>query len=78
MAKVNPKVYDPERYEVVKRDQEEIRRQCKGVMTLIRICPYCSHRVESLAMGSHGYSFTKCQNCGEEVVFPPVSFRMAR
>lgn len=77
MAKVNPKMYDPERYEAVKRDQEELRKQCKGIMMLIRPCPYCGHRVESVARGVHGYSFTKCPNCGEEVVFPPVSFRLA-
>lgn len=24
------------------------------------------------------HSFTKCPNCGEEVAFPPISFRLAR
>ncbi len=78
MARVNPQEYDPDRYEAVKREQEEIRRQCKGLMTLIRTCPYCGHRIEQVARGTHGYTFTKCPHCGEEVAFPPVSFRLAR
>lgn len=77
MARVNAQAYDPDRYEAVKREQDEIRNQCKGVMTIARLCPYCGHRVEHLARGSHGYSFTKCPKCGEEVAFPPISFRLA-
>lgn len=78
MPKVDPKAYDPERYDAVKKDQEEIRQKCKGIMTMVRICPYCGFRIEQVARGSHSYTFTKCQNCGEEVVFPPLSFRLSR
>ena len=28
MARVDPKAYDPDRYDAVKKDQEEIRRKC--------------------------------------------------
>ena len=46
-------------------------------MTLARLCPYCGHKIEILSRGTHGYAFTKCPNCGENVGFPPVSFRLA-
>ena len=62
-----------------KAEQERLRAE--GVrssnMTLARLCPYCDHKIEILFRGSHGYSFIKCPNCGENVGSPPVSFRRA-
>ena len=78
MAQVDPTVYDPERYAAVKKEQDKLRHRCQGLMTLVRICPYCEHKVESVSRGHHSYTFTKCPNCGEEIIFPPVSFRLAR
>ena len=53
MARVDPKAYDPDRYDAVKKDQEEIRRKCRGIMTMVRICPYCGFRIEQVARGTH-------------------------
>lgn len=70
--------YDPKRYAAVKKRQEELKEQCSGMLRVARICPYCNHRIDDIAKGDHGYTFVKCPNCGEEVVFPPIYFRMAR
>lgn len=78
MAKVNIQEINPERYAQVKAAQNSLRSKCSGMMKMVRLCPYCDHRVENVARGEHGYTFSKCPNCGEEVVFPPVSFRIAR
>jgi hydrogenase maturation factor HypF (carbamoyltransferase family) len=75
MAKVNIQEINPERYAQVKAAQNSLRNKCSGMMKMVRLCPYCDHRVENVARGEHGYTFAKCSNCGEEVVFPPVSFR---
>ncbi len=75
MPKVNIQQVNPERYAQVKAAQDSLRKQCSGMMKMVRLCPYCDHRVENVVRGEHGYTFAKCSNCGEEVVFPPVSFR---
>ena len=69
---------DPAKYAAVKRQQDTLREQCQGVLKVARICPYCNHRVDDVAKGDHGYSFTKCPHCGEEIVFPPIHFRFSR
>ena len=74
----SPQAYDPAKYETVKKQQEALKAQCKGVFRVSRICPYCNHRVDDVAKGDHGYTFMKCPNCGEEIVFPPIHFRLAR
>lgn len=71
-------VRDPEKYKAVKKQQNALKEQCRGVLRVARICPYCDHRVDDVAKGDHGYAFAKCPNCGEEVVFPPIHFRIAR
>ena len=53
-------------------------KQCASKMTVARICPYCEHKVTILFRGQHSYSREKCTNCGEEIIFPPISFRLAR
>lgn len=35
-----------------------------------------SLKIEILYRGEHGPSRAKCPNCGEEVVFPPIAFRL--
>lgn len=77
MAKINIRQQDPIRYAKVKAEQDELNKQCSAQMTLARFCPYCNHRITILFRGQHGFAREKCPNCGEEVIFPPVSFRMA-
>jgi rRNA maturation protein Nop10 len=78
MPKYNAKEQDPARYARAMEEQSRLREQCCGQYTLARICPFCDHKVEILYRGSHGPSSLKCPVCGEEVVFPPVSFRRNR
>ena len=77
MAKVNAQQLNPERFALVREEQEDMKRQYRGMLKVARLCPYCDHRVEDLARGQHGYTMAKCPNCGQEVVFPPISFRLA-
>lgn len=72
------RTYDPVRYAAVKKQQEALKEQCRGLLTVARICPYCNHRIDDAVKGDHGYTFSKCPNCGEEVIFPPIHFRLAR
>lgn len=78
MPKVNIRESDPVRYAAVRAEQDAMRRQYRGGAILAKLCPYCTHRIEMIQSGAHGASFTKCPNCGEEVFFPPISFRIAR
>ena len=78
MARIDVRQINPEHYAQVRADQDALRAKCKGMIKMVRLCPYCEHRVENVARGEHGYTFAKCSNCGEEVVFPPVSFRRVR
>lgn len=78
MAKFNIREADPARYAKVRAEQNEIRLQCEGTITLVRICPYCKHKVSEVVKGTHGYTFAKCDRCGEDITFPPVSFRLAK
>ena len=75
MPRTNIRQINPEHYAQVKAAQDSLRKQCSGMLQMVRLCPYCGHRVENVARGEHGYTFAKCSNCGEEVVFPPVSVR---
>ena len=79
MPRYNIQEKYPDRYAKVKAEQEQLRAECarNSSMTMARLCPYCEHKIEILLRGIHGYSFLKCPNCGEQVGFPPVSFRMA-
>ena len=79
MPRYNIQEKDPDRYAKVKAEQEQLRAECarNSSMTMARLCLYCEHKIEILLRGIHGYSFLKCPNCGEQVGFPPVSFRMA-
>lgn len=78
MPKVNIKEKDPDHYAKVKAEQDELNKQCSSKITMARICPYCQHKVTILFRGQHSYSKEKCSNCGEEVMFPPVHFRLEK
>lgn len=78
MARVNIRESNPYRYARVKAEQEKLQKQfCGGVM-MARLCPYCDHKIEILCRGTHGPAYIKCPNCGEESLFPTVSFRRAK
>jgi hypothetical protein len=78
MPRVNIREADPVRYEKAKAEQEVLRERFATQCTVARICPFCCHKVEVLYRGSHGSSRLKCPNCGEEVIFPPLTFRRSR
>lgn len=78
VPRYNPREGDPQRYARAQAQQNELRKQCAGQYSMARICPFCDHKVEILYRGSHGPCSIKCPNCGEEVLFPPVSFRRSR
>ena len=78
MPRYNVRQSDPERYKAVKARQDELRSSCRVMVKMSRMCPYCDHRIEVVGKGSHGYAFVKCSNCGEEVIFEPVTFRLSR
>lgn len=75
MQKINAQQLDPVRYAKVRAEQDSLKKQAEGKLKMIRLCPFCEHRIESVAQGSHGYVIIKCPHCGEEVIFPPLSFR---
>ena len=77
LAKFNAKEYDPERYARVKEEQDRLRTTCKSELRLARLCPYCDYKLSVVLKGEHSYTSEKCPNCGEIIVFPPISFRMA-
>ncbi len=77
MPRFNIKENDPERYAAVKAAQDAIKKRYSSGVMLAKICPYCAHRIEMIQSGSHGPSYLKCSNCGEDVIFPPISFRTA-
>lgn len=76
MARINPRERDPERYERIKKAQQELQSEYDAVITMARICPFCDNKVEILYKGSHGASTIRCNSCGEPVFFPPVCFRI--
>lgn len=77
MPRVNIKQVDPVRYAQVAAEQEELKRAYSSQIKVARLCPYCGHKVEVLCRGTHSGTYTKCPNCGENVFFPPISFRRA-
>lgn len=77
MYKVNVKTQNPAYYAQVTAEQEALKQTYSSSMTMARLCPYCQHKIEILCRGSHGGCYTRCSSCGEQVFFPPVSFRMA-
>ncbi len=78
MPRYDVKTKDPVRYARVKADQDKIAQEFFCGVMLARLCPYCGTKIEVLCRGSHAASQSKCQNCGEEVKFPPVQFRLNR
>lgn len=77
MRKINVRESNPVLYEQVTQEQEELKKTYASKTTMARLCPFCSHKIEILCRGNHGGCYTRCPNCGENVFFPPVSFRIA-
>lgn len=77
MQKTKVQELDPVRYAKIRAEQDNLKKLVEEKLKVIRLCPFCEHRIESIAQGSHGYVITKCPHCGEEIVFPPISFRRA-
>ncbi|MEE0963339.1 MAG: hypothetical protein U0L73_03850 [Ruminococcus bromii] len=77
MAKFNPRENDPERYARVKAEQKILLTKAKSQLGLARLCPYCDYKLSIILKGEHSWTSEKCPNCGEVIVFPPISFRMA-
>ena len=77
MAKFNAKENDPERYAQVKAEQDKLQIKAKSQLRLARLCPYCDYKLSIVLKGDHSWTSEKCPNCGEVIVFPPISFRMA-
>ncbi|MCX4372199.1 MAG: hypothetical protein OSJ58_10295 [Dysosmobacter sp.] len=75
MARVNMKDADPAHYARVLAEQQELKQVHSSSARLARLCPFCGHKVQVLCRGTHGGTYSKCSNCGEDVFFPPVSFR---
>ena len=78
MAKINARELDPQRYSCIQTEQQELKKQYSSHITMARICPYCQNKLEILCKGNHGAVYVKCPNCGEQVIFPPVAFRLNR
>ena len=77
MARINVKESDPERYAQVRAEQQALEKAHFSSVRLARLCPYCDHKVEVLCRGTHSGTYVKCSHCGEDIFFPPVSFRRA-
>ena len=59
-------------------EQQELKKQYSSHTTMARLCPYCQNKLEVLCKGTHGASYVKCSQCGEQVFFPPVTFRISK
>lgn len=77
MYKVNVRTSNPGRYAQVAAEQEQLKQTYSSSITMARLCPFCSHKVEVLCRGNHGSAYNQCPKCGETIFFPPVSFRRA-
>lgn len=77
MARINVKESDPARCAQVKAEQQALEKAHSSLVRIARLCPYCDHRIEVLCRGVHSGTYLKCPNCGENIFFPPVSFRRA-
>jgi len=78
MARINSQAIDPKRYACIQAEQKELQEQYSSHITMARLCPYCANKLEVLCKGSHGATYVKCSQCGEQVFFPPVVFRLAK
>lgn len=75
MPKVNVKKSEPEHYAQVKIEQEEIKNSIKAKFSITLSCPYCGHAAGKIYKGTSLANFeTKCENCGEIIIFPPIAF----
>ena len=78
MAKhVDIRIRGPEKYAAVESQQQKLREETRYMVKISRPCPYCDHSVIVMFPGQNGYLQAKCPNCGQEVIFPPIYFRLA-
>ena len=77
MSKINLKESDPIRYAQIQTEQKALEQAHPTSVKLARLCPYCGHKIEVLCRGVHSGTYSKCPSCGEDVFFPPVTFRRA-
>lgn len=77
MTRTEVRQRNPERYAAVMEEQATLRRQYTPMITMARLCPLCETKLQILYRGQHGACRLKCSGCGEEVTFPPCSFRLA-
>ena len=77
MARINVKDSDPVRYAQVLAEQQALKQAHSSSVRLARLCPFCDHKIEVLCRGTHSGTYSKCPNCGEDIFFPPVTFRRA-
>lgn len=68
---------DPEKFAAVEEQQRKLRAETRYMVKISRPCPYCDHPVIVMFPGQNGYLQAKCPNCGKEVIFPPIYFRLA-
>ena len=78
MPRCDVKRRNPEHYARVKADQDRLDQQYFQGVKIATLCPFCGHRVGILCRGTYGPEQRKCDNCGEEVKFPPIQFRRLR
>ena len=62
--KVNIRKEDPERFAVIKAEQDELRRIYSSPMEMVRKCPYCGVLLSVVPRGNHTYTRQRCPNCG--------------
>ena len=77
MPKINVKESDPVRYAQIQAEQKALVQAHSTSVKLARLCPYCDHKIEVLCRGTHSGTYVKCPSCGEDIFFPPVTFRRA-
>lgn len=63
---------DPEHFEAIDRQQRIYRKEFNKRVSGAMMCPYCRNILMYFA-GSRGMTQVKCNRCGQEVVFPPIT-----
>lgn len=75
-TRVTLKQRDPQRYAQICREQDRLKEAYSSSVQVARLCPFCGHKIEILCRGPYSGTYTKCPGCGEDVFFPPISFRL--
>lgn len=79
MGRIDIKAKEPEHYAQVMIEQEEIKNSIKAKLSITLSCPFCGHTAGKFYKGTTFSTFeTKCDYCGEFIVFPPLTFSRIR